>query len=187
MGASVANIAEAIKEGFGIVMQLPEVIKAVQEVYSMFEGATEFSDRHRSLELLVINGSNEKLTWEEPYFDSGTTFEGPKPMNIAPGEMSLYKVANRQGSFATGVSGGAKWLIEGTDRSLIIGFTNPHMGGYKYELGIRSKNESAEWGYDNSDNDDAKQHTQSGYYISVWMEKGVESPYKRYVYCIANS
>jgi hypothetical protein len=109
-------------------------------------------------------------------------------MNIDPTGTSLWAVANRQGSVGTGASGAGKWFIEGTDLSLIIGFTNPFVGSYKHEIGIRDKDESSQWGYDNSEDEQAKQYpNESGYYVSVYMDEPKFSPYKRFVYAIANA
>lgn len=58
------------------------------------------------------------------------------------------------------MTGGGKWNIDGTDLSLVIGFCNPEKGGYKNIVGIRAWNEDPRWGYDNSEDAEAKQFTQ---------------------------
>lgn len=45
--------------------------------------------------------------------------------------MNQGLVANRQGSWFTGVTGGIKLRIDGTNIFIYLGFNNPYAGGYK--------------------------------------------------------
>ena len=184
---SVEKLGNAIKQGADILNQGAALYDAVQGIYNRLEGATKLEERHRSLELLIVNVSKHRLTWSAPYFDSGTSIWGPIEMNVEPGKASLWTVANRGGSVLTGVTGGGKWNIDGTDSSFIIGFCNPAMGSHKNIVAIRGADEAPRWGYDNSENDDAKQFTQSGFYVKVYMDQPKFSPYRRFVYCIADA
>ena len=74
-------------------------------MYRKFEGATEFKERHRSLELAIINGSSKELRFSKEHFDSGTWFVSPEPLVLKPGEASIAYVASRPGSILTGVTG----------------------------------------------------------------------------------
>lgn len=183
----MTTLADGIKQGQDLVAAVDGLYAAVRGLYDQFAGANDFKDRYRSLELLIVNGSTRKLVWADPYFDSGTTFWGPIPMNIEPGASSLWSVASRAGAVGTGVTGGGKWNIEGTDSSFIIGFCNPFAGSYKNVVAIRGGGEGSQWGYDNSQDEQAKQSTESGFYARVYMDKSEISTYNRFVYCIADA
>jgi hypothetical protein len=183
----MTTLVDGIKQGQDVVKAVDGFYDALQGLYSKLSGTNNFKDRTRSLELLMVNGSTRKLVWAAPYFDSGTTFSGPDPMNIEPGQSSLWLVTSSAGGWATGVTGGGKWNIEGTDKSVVIGFCNPFAGSYKNVIGIRAWNEDQRWGYDNSQDEQAKQSTDSGFYVRVYMNESKLSPFRRFVYCIADA
>lgn len=161
------------------------------DLYGSFEGAKNFSDRHRSLELVIINATRHKLVWDESFFDSGTTFAGPVPLNVTPALENeptgavLWTVANGQGSFLTGVSGAGKWNLEGTELALVIGFTNPQFGSYKNEIGIVGRRAKPRLAYDASFHANAKRHNMMGYTVTAYSETAQGGGMRRFVYCIA--
>ncbi|MCB0370123.1 MAG: hypothetical protein KDD45_12045, partial [Bdellovibrionales bacterium] len=67
---------------------------------------------------------------ESNYFDSGTWVYS-WPARIKAKTAVTGFVANGQGTWLTGVSGGLKLRVEGHDIFLGLGFTNPQFGGYK--------------------------------------------------------
>ncbi len=94
--AQIAAVAAAMEAGVSILETIPEIISQTQKIVTMFDGATDFKDRCRSLELAIINATDHKLTFSDEHFDSGTWFVSPKPLTIQPGEISILFVANRQ-------------------------------------------------------------------------------------------
>lgn len=182
------EVGNIIRAGGDIAGAVGGLYDSVLGVYDKFDGEKTLKGRHRSLELEIINGSTRRLNWNnDPYFDSGTTFWGPNPATLEPGKVTMWAVANRQGSFATGVTGGAKWGIDGTDLSVVIGFCNPHIGSYKHIVGIRGGGESAQWGYDNSHNEHAKDFVNEyGFRIRSFMAES-NIAMRKFVYCIANA
>lgn len=56
-------------------------------------------------------------------------------------------VANRQGSWFCGVTGGIRLRIDGTNIRIYLGFNNPYIGGFKHfgELSYDFRN--AKYGY----------------------------------------
>jgi len=192
--STLGEISAAIKAGTDVVTSTTKLVDSVDTLYRRFEGASQFKERHRTLELLVINATKRRLIWEDAFFDSGTTFAGPLPLNVLPckGEYAeegagLWAVANTSGSFLTGVSGGGKWRIEGTPFSLVIGFTNPQFGEYKTAIGIASRFANARAGYDAAENVHAKQYDAFGFVTRVYPDHPKLSPHRRFVYCIAES
>lgn len=66
-------------------------------LYGKFEGAADFQGRHRSLELVIVNGTSYDLEHVEEYFATGTSYEHIKSVCIEPGTAGLAFVTNRQG------------------------------------------------------------------------------------------
>jgi hypothetical protein len=75
-----------------------------------FEGAWDLKDRTRSLQLTLINNSGRRIFIEDVYFDSGTWFKSWPPV-IEKGRLEVATVANKQGSWFTGVTGGVRMRI----------------------------------------------------------------------------
>ena len=101
----MAEIRAAIEAGRSVIDAVSGLYDSAINFYGKFEGALEFKNRHRSLELVIINGCSKEIKFSNEHFDSGTWFVSPKPLDLKPGEASIAYVANRQGSVATGVSG----------------------------------------------------------------------------------
>lgn len=192
--STLAQVSGAIKAGADVLDSVGKLKDSVDTLYRKFDGATLFKERHRTLELLVINATKRRLIWEEAFFDSGTTFSGPVPVNVLPckGEYAeegagLWAVANTAGSILTGVSGGGKWRIEGTPFALVIGFTNPQFGEYKNAIGIASRFADPKAGYDACENIHAKQYDAFGFVTRVYPDQPKISPHRRFIYCVAES
>lgn len=96
----------------------------------LFSGANNVRDRHRSLCLTIVNATNKNLLLDHSHFDSGSYVQSFAKIPAGTAEAAL--VANKQGSFCCGVSGGLSFKIEGTNTHIGCGFTNPHWGGYKF-------------------------------------------------------
>ncbi|MBO9883563.1 hypothetical protein [Xanthomonas sp. D-109] len=190
---TVGRVTQAVQAGVDVTNSVVELKNTVMNLYSAFEGAAEFCDRHRTLELLVVNGTQQRLIWEESFFDSGTTFAGPTPMNIMPISeqsltgASLWAVANSKKSILTGVSGAGKWRIEGSDLALAIGFTNPQIGATKSAIGIVGRNAPVRVAYDACEDADAKQYSALGYVVGVYADHEKAGGQRRFVYCIAEA
>lgn len=191
--AAHAAVVGAIKGGTEVIGAVSELKSAVEQLYQSFEGAKDFKDRHRSLELLVINATSKPLTWQPPYFDSGTTYAGPIPINVPaadadhPAGVSLWTVANGQGSIATGVSGAGKWKIGNSGFSFLIGFTNPQFGSFKNAIIIAPDNAAAKSAYDASEDVHAKQVSDHGFTATVYADEGKVGGHRRFVFAIAES
>ncbi len=186
-------VTEALNAGADVIYAVVELNKAVMNLYSAFEGSTEFSDRHRTLELVVVNATQKRLIWEKSFFESGTTFAAPIPFNIMPvAEQSLtgallWGVANAKGSIMTGVSGAGKWRIEGSEFALAIGFTNPQFGVMKSAIGIVGRDAPVRVAYDACEDGEAKQYSAMGYVVRVYANNAQAGGQRRFVYCIAEA
>jgi len=189
--SAAGQVTEAINQGASVINSVTALRSAVMKLYAAFEGTKEFAARHRTLELVIVNATRRQLVWEKSFFDSGTTFAGPMPMNVVPVDakdpvgVTLWTVANGQGSIMTGVSGAGKWRLEGTPFSLIIGFTNPQLGGIKSEVGLVGRNAEARLAYDACDNVEAKQYFMFGYTLTVHADEAKAGAERRLVFCIA--
>ncbi len=190
---TAGQVKAAIDAGKDIINSVTELHSAVMKLYGAFEGAKAFGDRHRTLELIIVNATSHRLVWEGSFFDSGTTFAGPAPMNIDPIDelhpigATLWTVANGQGSIMTGVSGAGKWRIEGTRFALDIGFTNPQFGGFKSEIGVVGAGAPVRLAYDACDNVEAKQYEVLGFNVAVYADQAAAGGDRRFVYCITEA
>ncbi|WP_455925447.1 hypothetical protein [Pseudomonas putida] len=193
MTTAAGQVQAAIDAGTDIVNSVVGLKDAVMNLYGSFEGAKAFADRHRSLEMVVVNATRRRLVWENSFFDSGTTFAGPMPLNVLPVDThepvgaTLWTVANGQGSVMTGVSGAGKWRIEGTRFALVVGFTNPQFGSFKSEIGVVGRDAAARIAYDACDNVDAKQYEALGYTVSVIADEAKAGGNRRFVFCITET
>lgn len=76
-------------------------------------------------------------------------------------------VANSQGGFATGVTGGMRFRIDGTNIYVYVGFCNPYIGGYKFYGEISSIKKPASYGYERSFDNYPKNTYWAGYRLQV--------------------
>lgn len=185
--AQLAAIQNAIATGASILDSVADVYDSAMRVYGAFDGATDFSQRHRSLELCIVNGTSKDLRFYEEYFDSGTWFTSPKPLIIPPGEVSVAYVANKQGSVCTGVSGGIKYEIVGSICYMLCGFTNPHMGSYKNFVAISWSDGTAKGAYDNCYDDTVKMQTIEGFSVTCTMHEPKKSPFRMMQYTVTEA
>lgn len=191
--ANVVPIAVAAKAGKSIVETVDGVYDLGKKIYTdtsgTLEGATEFKDRHRSLELTIVNGINRDLEFENgsDYFNSGTWYTSLQPLVIKPGTAALGFVANRQGSILTGVTGGLRLGIKGKDYALFLGFTNPQFGCYKTSIHVWPKTRSAEDAYLAASDDSIKCCTEHGYFLRATLEQPKEGGMKRMEYVISKA
>jgi len=137
-------------------------------VFNTLHGAKELKNRARSLELAIANGSKYPLRFSKEYFSSGTWYSQPK-LEVAPGETTIATVANRQGSWFTGVTGGMSWEIVGTGKYLILGFTNPYIGSFKTWVGVLDRSDP-KYGYDNSYDDSIKRKSENGFAVLAQLK-----------------
>lgn len=161
-----------------------ELESKIEEKIRSLDGARELKDRHRSLKLVIANHYNRNLLFRKEYFDSGTMFSDPD-VKVAPGQVTVATVANKQGGFLTGVTGGMAFEIEGTGKYLIIGFCNPHSGSYKFSIGIANE-PNAELGYNNSWDSSLKQATTDGFALVAKMADS-KIAMRRFVYGISSA
>ena len=103
---------------------------------------------------------------EDTYFDSGTWYQSWVP-ELKAGMVCQGTVANSQGSFMTGVTGGMRLKIKGTGVYIYIGFTNPFSGSYKHYGELSSEWRQARYGYDQSENNNPKNTQIEGYRFQV--------------------
>jgi len=112
-------LEKATEETVKYILQNPEkaaqiptklITGQIDGLIGVFEGAWNIKDRARSLQLTFVNALKKKVNFLESYFDSGVWYKNWQPvipaMSIQQGE-----VANKQGSFLTGVTGGFKLKI----------------------------------------------------------------------------
>jgi hypothetical protein len=191
--SAAGAVAAAVDSGANVINAVTSLSIAVKTLYSTYEGTKEFGERHRSLELIVVNATRRRLIWQESIFNSGTTFAGPMPMNVLPVDTidptgaTLWTVANGQGSLLTGVSGGGKWRLEGTPFSLVLGFTNPQFGSIKSEIGLVSCDARADLAYNACANLEAKHYEMLGYTLSVYADEARAGGDRRLVFCISEN
>lgn len=182
--AQLAEIQAAIEAGKSSINAVGGLYDSALSVYGRFDGARQLKDRHRSLEL-VVNGTSNNLKYDGEYFDSGTWFESLNPLVIQPGKAAVAFVANRQGSFMTGVSGGLRFEIEGTGKYLVIGFTNPYMGSYKTSIHVCGSDKTAKYGYDHAENDSIKFDKEQGFLLVALLGEAKKGAIKLMEYKIS--
>lgn len=119
----------------------------VSGLTGLFEGGWNLKDRTRSLQLTFGNLTSKNIEYIDTYFDSGTWFKTWQP-TIEHTFIQQGTVANKQGSFFTGVTGGFKLKID--NYYIYLGFNNPFIGSYKNYCEITDRNYPAKYGYDNS-------------------------------------
>lgn len=112
------------------------------------------------------NLSNRKVLYVDDYFDSGAWFRTWQS-EIKPKFVNQGLVANKQGSWFCGVTGGIKLRIDGTGIFIYLGFTNPYIGGYKNFGELTLENKGPSYGYDRSYNNSPKSSTLSGFKLQV--------------------
>lgn len=141
----------------------------LESLYAHIGESSEYQGRYRSLEIVLINGTNCNLKFDSEYFYAGHWFVSPNKLVIQPGSAMVALAANKAG-LASGCDGGMRWIIEGNRQQsrkyLIIGFENPIGGSYKTFIQCTSDHDvTAESGYDNAHNDDTKFETQEGFLL----------------------
>ena len=104
---------------------------------------------------------------------------------IKLGKAAVAFVANRQGSFMTGVSGGLRFEIEGTGKYLVIGFTNPYMGSYKTSIHVCGSDKTAKYGYDHAENDSIKFDKEQGFLLVALLGEAKKGAIKLMEYKIS--
>lgn len=139
---------------------------ALDGLTGLFEGAWNIKDRTRSLQLTFVNLALEDVVIDGNYFNSGTWFQSWTPI-IPAGMVCQGTVANSQGSIMTGVAGGLKLRIKGTNIKIMIGFTNPYIGSYKHAGWLTIWEESPWYGYDQAQNNYPKNSQLQGYRFQV--------------------
>jgi hypothetical protein len=71
---------------------------------------------------------------------------------------------------------------------LIVGFTNPLMGGFKTYISVTSdKDKVAKDGYDNAKNNKHKVKTEEGYRVEAFLTSPFEGGDKQIIYSIADA
>jgi hypothetical protein len=132
----------------------------------LFEGSWNIKSRARSLQLTFVNTLKKEVNFLGDHFDSGVWYKNWQP--VIPG-MSIQQgeVANRQGSWFAGVTGGFKLQIQGENTFIYLGFNNPYAGGYKNFIEITSNNNNPRYGYDKSVNNSPKLSNFKNYRLRV--------------------
>lgn len=139
---------------------------SIDGMKGVFEGAWNIKDRTRSLQLTFVNLIGRDVVVEESYFDSGTWFQSWNPI-IRTGTIVQGTVANRQGSWFTGVTGGMRLKVQGTNMYIYLGFNNPYIGGYKFYAELSQIRRPAKYGYDNSNDNNMKNTQLAGYRLQA--------------------
>lgn len=116
--------------------------------------------------MTFTNLSDRKVIYLDDYFDSGTWFR-TWHSDIRPKFINQGLVANKQGSWFCGVTGGMKLKIDGTNIFIYLGFTNPYIGSYKNFCELSTEDKDARYGYDRSYNNSPKISSLSGFNIKV--------------------
>uniref|UniRef100_A0A914VEC5 Uncharacterized protein n=1 Tax=Plectus sambesii TaxID=2011161 RepID=A0A914VEC5_9BILA len=149
-----------------------------------FEGTLHLKDRHRSLELTILNNTPYTLRYSGVYFDSGTSYYDACAQ-ILPGKGCSWFVANKQGGILTGVTGGTKYSIVGSKNlSLYIGFCNPAIGSLKHYVSVQHDGYSANYGYDQCQDDDMKHFSENGFVLTVEKAES-KIAHRRFIYTIS--
>ena len=135
----------------------------------------------------IINNSKYTFTFTSSYFESGSLFDTSRPKDIQAGGKDTIYVANKEGSLATGVAGGLDFKIQGStgDLNLYIGFSNPQFGSYKTFIAV-NKGKSAEWAYDQIDDETFKRLSQSGFDLTAAIRPGKRGIYRTFEFTIAD-
>ncbi len=129
--------------------------------------------------------ATRKVIYKGDYFDSGAWYKTWYP-EIKSLFINQGLVANKQGSFFCGVTGGIKLQIEGTNVFIYLGFNNPYMGGYKNFGELSSANKSPRYGYDKSVNNSPKVSTLGKYKLQV-VQTESSLAQMAFVYQLSNS
>lgn len=113
-----------------------------------------------------MNLATEDVVIEDTYFDSGTWYQTWLP-EIKGGMVVQGTVANSQGSWFTGVTGGMRLSIRGTGIYIYVAFNNPYSGSYKNYGELSYDWHPASYAYDNSQNNYPKNTYLGGYRFQV--------------------
>jgi hypothetical protein len=142
----------------------------VDGLVKLFEGSWNIKGRSRTLQLTFSNLLRQQVSYAGDYFDSGVWYKTWTP-TMRPGSITQGTVANRQGSFMTGVTGGIKLRIEAGNGKpaayIYLGFNNPYVGGYKNFGEISTLNKPPKYGYSKSSNNSPKNSVSNGYRLQV--------------------
>jgi len=179
---NLPKIMDEFRKGNPIVEHISNTYDEVMNLYDKLDGADAFKDRNMPIELTIVNGIKKKLRYKSSYFDSGTLYKHPKPLDIPPGALSPLFVSNRQAA-PTGVTGGLEYTIVGTPLSLYIGFTAPILGEYKTFIDV-GKGRSAKWAYESSEDDSIKRVFKEGYELLATKQLPKEDGKMRFEYTI---
>ncbi len=128
------------------------------------EARNSYENAGRSLELVIVNGTKNTLTYVDAYFAHGAIHKGPKPLDIAPGKTSVAVVKNST-SWEPWVAGSFKYKIEGTNYSLYMAFTNPFSGSFKHFIAVETDDLDTSYGYKMCKDDSPKQDCENGFYV----------------------
>ena len=110
------------------------------------------------------NFSDRRVIFEDAYFDSGVWYQAWMA-RIPPKYICQGTVANKQGSWFCGVTGGIKLRIEGTSIKIYLGFNNPYIGGFKHFGKLSYDDRSAKYGYQMSENLNGKYDELGGFLL----------------------
>uniref|UniRef100_A0A914WJ83 Uncharacterized protein n=1 Tax=Plectus sambesii TaxID=2011161 RepID=A0A914WJ83_9BILA len=174
----MANYAVAAKE-------LADYTLCTEDaVVQGFEGTLHLKDRLCSLELTILNYTPYTLRYSGVYFDSGTSYYDACAQ-ILPEKGCSWFVANKQGGILTGVTGGAKYSIVGSENlSLYVGFCNPAIGSFKHFASVQHDGFSANYGYDQCQDDDIKHFSENGFALTVEKAES-KIAHRRFIYTIS--
>ncbi|KAK3582936.1 hypothetical protein CHS0354_019943 [Potamilus streckersoni] len=144
----------------------------------------EFRTRFRTLEICIENKTSEALSFTGSYFATGGMFQiDESPRDVVPRSGSVYFLASTL--YFTGVSGGWKFKVVGTDLYLYIGFCNPLLGRYKTFVNLNKDGTlPAEWPYNESMDSSMKTSECDGYIAEVTLTYPHYSNFQRMHYKI---
>lgn len=134
----------------GGILAAAELASAIAKMGEAFPGPPAgITDKYRWLTVTVFNQTQYEIVYlGNAYFDSGRFWAAPT--NIEPFSSMTLSGCNTDGSFFTGVSGGAAFQLQmpqqgGGSQTLEIdiGFTNPDMGAIKTSVLLNAGPEAA--------------------------------------------
>ena len=156
-----------------------------ESLYGHFKETKQWTNRAKKLEIVVINGTTKKISFENDHFDTGHWFVSPKKLVLQPGNGTVGFAANRP-LFPTGVTGGMRWKIEDTEMFVVIGFTNPRVYRNKTYIQCTSDEKvTAKTGYRYTRDDRVKFKTENGFIVAAMVQQGRKGADKLYEFIIA--
>jgi len=191
------KLTNQIRKGNPLVEGALNTYNNAMDLYGKLDTSdSTFDEKHRPIELVVVNGLKRALRLRPKrgdtgtYFSSGKWFVHPQNIEISPGGMMPMFVSNTDGSVLTGVSGMLDYEIVGDeDKHFLVGFSNPQFGSYSTYINVL-EDKTAKEAYETEDDDlwgdniKSEKIRDTNYYVSAYIRKGKQGAAKLYEYAI---